>query len=261
MATPAPSPLAWPLLVGGASFFFPAIAAWATGRSLLRDPAGQIAGTLLLVGTCAFLALGQALGLVPKGVPLTAISSSLAPLLLLVPLLTWIGGAAPRWRPVAQGAVAGALLLAALLLGTGREFRLVTAPLISLGLTALCATALARTVRGTGPTPAASDGRALILGALVTYYFTALMSRPLIETLIARDRQAGIDAHMGLQLVYAGCMTVVAWGVSRRAAAAPLPTLGPEPTRTPATPPAPQVAVPTDAYSEPKRPAAQRQAV
>jgi hypothetical protein len=76
---------------------------------------------------------------------------------------------------------------------------------------------------------------------------------------------------MGLQLVYAGCMTVVAWGIGRRALAAPPSTRGPEPARarsTPATPEpatseggAPPVVAPPDAYPEPKRPAATRQAV
>jgi hypothetical protein len=260
MLPQAPSPFAWPLLLGAASFFFPAIAAWVAGRSLLRDPAGQIAGTLLLVGTFAFLGLGQALGVVPRAVPISAISSSVAPVLLLAPLSTWIGGGALRWRPIAQAAVAGTLLVAALLLGTVREFRLVTAPLISFGMTALCAAALARTVRGTGAVPP-SDRRTLILGALLTYYFTAMVSRPLIETLVGSDPRAGIDAHMGLQIVYAGCMTAVAWGVSRRALPVPPPSLGPEPSRAPAIAAASPVVAPPDAYQEPKRPAAKRQAV
>jgi len=270
MQSQAPSPFAWPVLLGAASLFFPAVAARVAGRSLRRDPAGQVAGVLLLVGATGLLGLGQALGAVPRVVPVSTVSSSLAPVLMLVPLARWIGGGAPRWRPVAQAAVAGALLLAMLLLGVGREFRLVTGPLIAFGLTALTAVALARTVRG-ADTPEDAPARLTILGGLLTYYFTVMVSRPLVETLVGSDPRAVIDAHMGLQLVYAGCMTVVAWGIGRRALAAPPSTRGPAPARarsTPATPGpasseggAPPVVAPPDAYPEPKRPAATRQAV
>jgi hypothetical protein len=260
MLPQAPSPFAWPLLLGAASFFFPALAAWVAGRSLVRDPAGQIAGTLLLVGTIAFLGLGQALGVVSRTIPLAAMSSSIAPVLLLAPLSTWIGGGAARWRPAAQAILAVVLVGAGIFLGTGREFRLVTGPIISFAMTALCAAALARTVRGTGAVPP-TDRRTLILGALLTYYFTSMVSRPLVETLVGSDPRAVIDAHMGLQLVYAGCMTVVAWGVSRRALPAPAPSLGPEPSRAPVVEVATPVVAPPDAYPEPKRPAARRQAV
>jgi hypothetical protein len=261
MPSPAPSPFAWPVLLGAASFFVPAVAARAAGRSLRRDPAGQVAGVLLLVGVVGLAGLGQALGVVPRPVPVSAISSSVAAVLMLAPLLGWIGGAAPRWRGRAQAAVAGALVVAALFLGVGREFRLVTGPLISLWLTALSAAALARTVRAgraSGAVP--GDRPTPILGALFTYYLTAMVSRPLVETLVGTDPRAVVDAHMGLQLVYAGCMAVVAWGVARRPAPVPTPARGPEPRRAPADTLPPPVVAPPDAYPAPQRPA-QRQAV
>jgi hypothetical protein len=66
-----------------------------------------------------------------------------------------------------------------------------------------------------------------------------------------------VDAHMGLQLVYAGCMALIAWGVSRRPVAAPV--RGPDPSRAPDVP-LPPVVAPQGAYRAPARPA-QRQAV
>ena len=256
---PPPSPFAWPTLLGAASLAFPALAAVYARRSLLREPGGQVAGALLLVLVVSLLGLGQVLGVVPRMVPVSSLVFAVHPLLTVVPLLTWVGGSAPRRRPVVQGAAAAALVAGLLLLGPGREFRLVVGPAAGLLMTALCAVALAQSVRAGAESRA--DGRTIVLGGLLTYFIITVIAPPLIETLVGGDPRAVIDAHMGLQLVYAGCMTVVAWGVARRVPVpAPAPRRGPEPTRVPAVDVPPPVVVPPDAYPEPKRPAA-RQAV
>ena len=168
--------------------------------------------------------------------------------------------AARRWRTRAQLLVATAGTLGVLFLDD-RTFRLVGSPIVALGMVGLCVAGLAQSVRR------ARDGvvgpeRLPILGAMVTYWVVSAIARPLIETLYRSDLQAMIDAHMGAQLVYAGCMTVVAWGVSRRAARPDTaPAAGPERTAAPRhEADAPPVVAPPDAYPEPKRPAA-RQAI
>ena len=259
MTPPAPSPFAWPILLGASSLAFPALAALYARRSLLREPGGQVAGALLLVLVINLLGLAQVLGLVPRGVPVSSLVFAVHPLLTVVPLLSWIGGSAPRRRPLVQGAAAAALGAGLLLLGPGREFHLVVKPAAGVLMTSLCALALAQSVRA--GVESRADGRTIVLGGLLTYFVITIVASPLIETLVGADPRALIDAHMGLQLVYAGCMTAIAWGVARRVpAATPAPRRGPEPTRAPVVDTAPPVVAPPDAYPEPKRPAA-RQAV
>jgi hypothetical protein len=177
MAAP-PSPFAWPVMLGAASYAFPALAALGTRRSLLRDPAGQVAGTWLVVGALNTLGLGQVLGLVPRGVRVGTILIVVTPLLLVAPLLTWLGVDARR-RRLAQLGILGAAALGMASIADDRAFRLVAGPVMALAMVVLAAAALARTVRHGLGAPAHPE-RAPILGALVTHFVTSMLERKLI---------------------------------------------------------------------------------
>lgn len=250
MPPQAPSPFAWPILLGASSLAFPALAALYARRPLRRDPAAQLAAALLVVGGVNVLSLGQVLGLVPRAVPLSAISNGLSFTLVIGPVLAWLG-ARPRDRVAAQAAVATAWVAGLLLLGTGREFGLVAVPVKGIVMTAVSAAALARCVRHSAAT-GSHDSRLTILGGLVTYYLVNTITRPLVETLFASNYQATVDAHMGAQLVYAGCMTAIAVGVARYPSPHAQPAAA-APAAASTLAPNEPVAPPADAYPAPPR--------
>jgi hypothetical protein len=228
---------------------FPPIAAVATRRSMRRDPAGRVALAWGVVGGLNLLALGQLLGAVPRGWPVLAANVVAVPFLLAPPMLTWLGGEARRRQGAVLLAVAAAYALALATLGAGREFRLVAHPVMSLAVAALAFAVLCAAVRradvawgGRG-----DDGRLWIAGGVATYFLVGAAWRPLAETLFASNVRALIDVHMGVQLVFAGCLTAIAWGVARRptpnerpaesraarAPGAPPPTASPAPASAP----------------------------
>lgn len=247
MPPQAPSPFAWPLLLSATSFLFPALAAVYRRRSPRHDPAAQLAAALFVIFCVNGLTLAQVLGVVPRAVPMSAISNGLSIVLIMWPVLTWLG-VSPRGRLASQAAVATLWLSGIALLGSGREFGLVAVPVKGVVMTTLCAAALARCVRQSAAT-GAGDSRITILGALVTYFLMNTLARPLLETLFASDYRAMVDAHMGGQLVYAGCMTAIAIGVARY----PVPHAPPAPAAAPTLPPNEPVATPADAYPTPPR--------
>lgn len=204
-------------MVGLVSMFVPAVAA-AVVRRPWRDPAARVAAAWFVVGSGSVLALGQLVGAVPRSWPVSTGMVGLMPLLLLPPLLEWLHPAAAR-RP-ARTALAVALVVAiawgggVAALGTGRPFRLVAHPVMSLALAATAVAALAATVRRDAR--AGADGRLWILGALTTYFLVAVLLKPLLETLLRASPASLFDVHLGIQLVDAGCYLAIARGVAHR---------------------------------------------
>ena len=225
-APPAPpSPFAWPVLLGASATLFPVAAALATRRPLRGDPGGRLALAWGVIGALNLLPLGQLLGAVPRGWPVLSATVVVVPFLLVPPLLAWLGGAAGRPRLLVLAAIAAAFALTAAAVGTGREFRLVAHPLMSLAVAAVAAVVLCDAVRRGGG--AADDGRGWMAGGVASYFLLGAAWRPLAETLLRSRPAAMVDVHMGIQLAFAGCLTAIAWGVAHprpaRAATPPVP--------------------------------------
>ena len=226
------------LLIAGAEFL-PLAAAWRAGRLRMVDPVGQIGVTWAFMNVCTFI---QALGVVMErrairewGLALAGIS---LPLLLVPPLLTWIGPAAKRRQPWVLAAFASLSVGSLLAFGTGREFTLLSRTTAHAGLALLVLLMMATQFRRSAdPQAAAAEpGWAWIAGGLLAYFLATLVGRALAEALMARSVAAARSASAALSLAYVAAMVAItvgirvsARGVAAREASDHMPSRTPAP--------------------------------
>ena len=195
--------------------FLPPIAAVRARRSVLRDPAGQVALCWLVMALAGF---AQFVGLLLKpgtAIPVSFLVTALFPLLLLPPTLTWIGGSAKRaqWAILAVWAVVW--VAAIVTLRDLRPFNLVVDPVMSSGLAVASALALAAQVRR-APARLLQADWFWILVAHVVYFVTMMLRMPIIETLVAHHWAASLEVHNGIMLLYSVLYVMIARGMLLR---------------------------------------------
>ena len=218
--------ISWPSYLVTVATGFPLLGAWRARRLTWRDPVGQVGlvwGALfvLSVAQMAFALAGR-LSYIKWG---SAAAALLAPL-LLVPLLTWMGPRATRWRTPLLVLFTVAGIGAMLAFGPGRQLAALyfTSTQLVLAILAL-GTLVAQAGRAADPQGVPPEpGWVWIGGGHLVYFLATVISRPLIEFLIPRlGRAPARDVSMGLLLVYSVALTGIAWGLwkGRREAARP----------------------------------------
>ena len=214
----ASSVFTWKFFLVAGAEFLPLAAAWRAGRLRPGDPAGQIGFAWAFMNVCTFI---QALGVLLErrdvrewGLVLAGIS---LPLLLVPPLLTWIGPAAKRRQPWVLGAFALLGVGALAVFGTGREFTLLSRTTAHTGLAALVLLMMATQFRRSADPQAATaePGWAWIAGGLLAYFLATLVGRALSEALIGRSVVAATTTNRALLVTYAVSMVAIAGGIWR----------------------------------------------
>jgi hypothetical protein len=245
MLAPAPAPAApsifgWKVLLTFGAEFLPLLAAWRAGRLRAGDPAGQVGLTWAFMNVCTVI---QAVGFVTGHSAVTQWGLVLAgialPLLLVPPLLTWIGPEAKRRQPAVLAAFALPLLGVLAAFGPGREFTLLSRTVAHAALAALILLMLATNYRRSA-NPQAADaerGWAWIAGGHLAYCHATLTGRARVEALIARGLTgAARQANAALFVIYAVSMVAIAWGILASARQIARPQAPPRASRTPALP-------------------------
>ncbi|GLC23506.1 hypothetical protein [Roseisolibacter agri] len=218
--------ISWPSYLVTVATGLPLLGAWSARRLTWRDPVGQVglvwgAQFLLSVAQMAFALTGH----IPYVKWGSAAAALLAPL-LLVPLLTWMGPRATRWRTPLLALFAVAGIVAMFALGPGRQLTLLylTSTQLVLAILALgmlvAQAGRAGDPQGVPPEP----GWVWIGGGHLVYFLATVVSRPLIEFLIPLlGREPARDVSMGLLLVYSVALAGISWGQwkGRRDAASP----------------------------------------
>jgi hypothetical protein len=231
----------WTVMAGVALSALPTLAVWSVGRLDRRDPIGQvgIAWGLMFCASITQLVLmtfdrrREALALTP------AVLVAL-PLLIVPPLLTWIGPRAARWRLPVQAAFATWSLLVYLALGTGREGRLALRCTAYASVAVLAAWAMAAQTRraSQGEDAGTESGGPWIGAGHVLYFLTSAVGNALIEALVSRWPLL-IQAYRAQHLLYGVAMCAIAWGIWVGARAPAASRLAPPGRRFPAPPSAP----------------------
>jgi hypothetical protein len=221
-----PSAYDWPKLLAAAAELLPLAAAWRANRLRTGDPAGQVGITwAIMVLTYPLSLLGLALGELALVTWTTAFAGIALPLLLVPPLLTWIGPAAKRWQPLVLAAFALLTVGSLVVFGAGREFTLMSRTTAHTGLALLVLLMMAAQFRrAANPQSAAVEpGWAWIAGGHLLYFLATVTGRSLLEALVARNRSAVGVASAALFVAYAIAMVAIAWGirVGARARAGP----------------------------------------
>lgn len=229
----APNVITWKFLLIAGSEFLPLLAAWRADRLRRGDPAGQVALAWAFMNVCTFIQAGGVMmqertvregGLALAGIAL--------PLLLVPPLLTWIGPTAKRWQPAVLAVFALLAIGTLVVFGIGREFTLLSRTTAHTGLAGLVLLMMATHYRrAANPQAAPEPGWAWIAGGLLAYFLATLVGRALVEALIARSPTAAKDANTVLFVIYAASMVAIAGGiwVSARKPAPRDPTQRPRP--------------------------------
>jgi len=207
--------ISWPQYLVTVATGFPLVGAWTARRLAWRDPVGQVG---LVWGALFVLSVAQmTAGIMGRFAYInwgSAAAALLAPL-LLVPLLTWMGPRATRWRTSLLVFFAVAGIAAMLALGPGRQLTLLylTSTQLVLAILALgMLVAQARRAADPQGIPA-EPGWLWIGGGHLVYFLATVVSRPLIEFLIPLlGREPARDVSMGLLLVYSAALAVIAWG-------------------------------------------------
>lgn len=222
---PAPRVL-WPQYLVIAATAFPLVGAHLARRLSWRDPVGQVG---LTWGVLFALSLVQLAGVLSARLVYMrwggAAAVLLAPLLIVTPLLTWIGPGALRWRTPLVAVFALTGMAALLAFGPGsRQLTLFYQTPAQLVLAALALGMLvAQARRAADPQGApAEPGWLWIGGGHLVYYLATVIVRPLVEFLLVLAGMSGTrDAAMGLLLVYSATMVAIAWGQWKGRRAAP----------------------------------------
>ena len=211
-----PSAYDWPKLLAAAAELMPLAAAWRANRLRTSDPAGQVGITwAIMVLTYPLSLLGLATGVIPLVTWTTAFAGIALPLLLVPPLLTWIGPAAKRRQPLVLAAFAVLTIGTLVVYGTGREFTLMSRTTAHTGLALLVLLMMATQFRRAANAQASAiePGWAWIAGGHLLYFLATLTGRSLLEALVARSRSAVGVASAGLFVAYALAMVAIAWGI------------------------------------------------
>jgi hypothetical protein len=225
MPAPAVSVFNWKVLLTFGTEFLPLLAAWRAGRLRAGDPAGQVGLAWAFMNVCTLV---QAIGFLTRQGAVTQWGLVLAgialPVLLVPPLLTWIGPAAKRRQAAVLAAFVLPLVGVLVAFGPGREFTLLSRTVAHTALAGLILLMLATNYRrAANPQAVTEPGWAWIAGGHLAYFLATLVGRALIEALLARSVTAARPANTMLFLVYAASMFAIAFGiwVSARSAARP----------------------------------------
>jgi hypothetical protein len=211
-----PSAYDWPKLLAAAAELMPLAAAWRANRLRASDPAGQVGITwAIMVLTYPLSLLGLATGVIALATWTTAFAGIALPLLLVPPLLTWIGPAAKRRQPWVLAAFAVLTVGTLVVYGTGREFTLMSRTTAHTGLALLVLLMMAAQFRrdANAQASAIEPGWAWIAGGHLLYFLATLTGRSLLEALVARSRSAVGVASAALFVAYALAMVAIAWGI------------------------------------------------
>jgi hypothetical protein len=209
--------VAWPQYVDIATTVLPLLGAWGARRLSWRDPVGQVG---LAWGAQFALSLVQLAGVLAGRLVYTrwgsAVAMLLLPLMLVPPLLTWMGPRAARWRAPLLTLFAIGGLGTLLTLRSGRQLTLfyqspshLVLALLALGML------VAQARRASDPQgPPAERGWLWVGGGHLVYFVATMVGRPLIEfVLLLLGRSATRDAAMGLLLLYSATMVTITWGL------------------------------------------------
>ncbi len=207
----------WPQYLVIAATALPLVGAAAARRLSWRDPVGQVG---LAWGALFALSLVQLVGVLSARPAYLAWGRAavaiLTPLLLVPPLLTWIGPKATRWRTPLLMLLALTGIGALLVVGPrGRGLTLVYRTPTALLLAALALGMLvAQARRAADPQGApAEPGWVWIGGGHLVYFLATVVGRAFVEFLFLVVGRSGTrDANMGLLLVYSATMLAIAWG-------------------------------------------------
>ena len=212
-----PPRVLWPQYLVIAATAFPLLGAIVARRLTWRDPVGQVGlawGALFAINLVQLAGvLSARLAYVSWGRVAVAL---VTPLLLVPPLLTWIGPKATRWRTPLLVLLVVTWIGALLAVGArGRGIALIYHTPTSLLLAALAMGMLvAQARRAADPQGAPAEPGWLWIGAGHFVYFLALVvGRAVIEfAFLAVGQGAVRDASMGLLLVYTATLAAIAWG-------------------------------------------------
>lgn len=207
----------WPQYLVIASTALPLVGATVARRLSWRDPVGQVGlafGALFTINLVQLAAvLTGRLSYVSWGRAAVAL---LAPLLLVPPLLTWIGPTATRWRTPLLALLVVAWIGALLAIGhRGRGIALVyQTPTSLLVATLAMGMLVAQARRAADPQGTPAEPGWLWIGAgLLLYFLATVVGRAVIEfAFLVVGRGAVRDASMGLLLVYTATLAAIAWG-------------------------------------------------
>jgi hypothetical protein len=196
--------------------FLPPVAALRSRYPFRREPAGQVAACWLVM---ALLGLAQLLwfasGHSLARVPSTAVTTALFPLMLAPPSLTWIGPAAKRWQWHGCAVWLAFWAFAVVKVPDPRTFHAIVTPVMSLGMAAVSAAALAACVLRTTVADRRADWFWILLGHVV-YFATSSFRGPLIEALVARHWNAAVAVSNGILLLYCAVYVVITRGMLLR---------------------------------------------
>jgi hypothetical protein len=206
----------WPQYLVIAATAFPLVGAAAARRLSWRDPVGQLGlawGAMFAVNLLQLAAVRAGrFTYVGSGNAVVALLS----LLLVPPLLTWMGPGAKRWQTPLLVLLVLAWVGAVLAVGTrGRGIGLVYKSPVALLLAALAlGTLIAQARRAADPQGAPAEPGWVWIGAGHLLYFLALViGRAMIEfAFLVVGRSGSRDANMGLLLVYTATLAAIAWG-------------------------------------------------
>jgi hypothetical protein len=215
-APAAPDVLTWKFFMVAGAEFLPLLAAWRAGRLRRGDPAGQTGLTWAFMNVCTF---AQAAGLLTGYREVTvwwaAVAGVSLPLLLVPPLLTWIGAEAKRRQPLALAVFAALTIVPLVAFGPGREFTLLSRTTAHTALAALVLLMMASQFRrSANPQAAAAEpGWAWIAGGHLAYFLATIVGRALMEAVVARSWAELDVAASALFVTYALAMVAIGWGI------------------------------------------------
>jgi hypothetical protein len=220
--------LSWPVLVGVAVSALPTLAAWRAGRLDRHDPIGQVGlvwGLMFLTSLSQYALVAAGLRSVALAMPILVVI--VLPVLIVSPLLTWIGPrAAARRVPVLAGLAVWSLGVV-VALGTGREARLFLRCTSYTTVAILAAWAMAAQSRRSaqGSDPGAEGGGPWLGAGHMLYFLTGAVGNALIEALVSRSWDALLQVYRAQHLTYGIAMVSIAWGIrasARRPVRAPV---------------------------------------
>lgn len=225
--------LPWTSWLSVTSAFLPPVAALWRRRSLVHEPAGQVALGWLVMSLFGVATVLQFLRVLPRAIPFGGLVALSFPLLLLSPTLAWIGPAAKRKQWVALGVWAALAVVLIVTHPERRQLRLVAAPTAFTTMAILSVAALGARARSAVGELRRQDWF-WILTAHVMYFASEMLRAPLMETLSGR-LDLGAVLGRGFSLVHTSVYLMVAWGMLQPA---------PESPKTPNVPAVPGMVAP-----------------
>lgn len=212
MPGPTPSIFSWPLVAAFITQLFPLVAMLLARRSPRLDPLAQIAIGFGILELFDLTELAQLLHLAPHGILAITFSTPVRLLLFTPPLLTLIGPHAKRWQPVILGATVVLSIVGMYVLGTGREFRVVSNPVVDATLSVMAVAAIFRMAQKSPGALAKRDWFWVLLGFAVSVS-AGILWRPMAEFLVMRSWGALVDLHMGMVILQSITFCVIAFGI------------------------------------------------